>query len=55
MTNLIQYVPDNGVTDALGLVLTMVKQLAVGAFGGLEGAYFGNARVSAALLGWLPG
>lgn len=37
LTNLIQYVPDNGVTDALGLVLTIVKQLAVGAFGGLEG------------------
>ncbi len=37
LTNLIQYVPDNGVTDALGLVLTILKQVAVGAFGGLEG------------------
>ncbi|HSF97371.1 MAG TPA: hypothetical protein VLA55_01660 [Ornithinibacter sp.] len=36
-TNLVQYIPDNGVTDVLGLVLSIVKQLAVGAFGGLEG------------------
>ena len=37
ITNLVQYIPDNGVTDALGLVLSIVKQLAVGAFGGLDG------------------
>ncbi len=37
ITNLVQYIPDNGVTDVLGLVLSIVKQLAVGAFGGLEG------------------
>jgi pimeloyl-ACP methyl ester carboxylesterase len=37
ITNLVQYIPDNGVTDVLGLVLSVVKQLAVGAFGGLEG------------------
>jgi pimeloyl-ACP methyl ester carboxylesterase len=37
ITNLVQYIPDNGVTDALGLVLSIVKQVAVGAFGGLDG------------------
>lgn len=37
ITNLVQYLPDNGVTDVLGLVLSIVKQVAVGAFGGLEG------------------
>lgn len=36
-TNLVQYIPDNGVTDVLGLVLSIVKQVAVGAFGGLDG------------------
>lgn len=36
-TNLLEFFPDNGVTDALEVVLTVVKQLAVGAFGGLEG------------------
>lgn len=37
ITNLVQFIPDNGVTDALGLVLAVVKQLAVAAVGGLDG------------------
>jgi len=37
ITDLAQFVPDNGVTDTLGLVFAVVKQLAVGAVGGLEG------------------
>lgn len=37
LTNLAQFVPDNGVTDTVGLVLAVVKQLAVGAVGGLDG------------------
>lgn len=36
-TNLLQFVPSNGVTDAIGVVVSVVKQVAVGAFGGLEG------------------
>jgi hypothetical protein len=36
-TNLIQFVPDNGVTDALDIVLSLVKQIAIGALGGLDG------------------
>ena len=36
-TDLVQFVPDNGVTDAIGLVLSVLKQLTVGAFGGLDG------------------
>ena len=37
VTNLAQFVPDNGVTDTVGLVLAVVKQLAVAAVGGLDG------------------
>jgi pimeloyl-ACP methyl ester carboxylesterase len=37
VTDLAQFVPDNGVTDTLGLVFAVVKQLAVGAVGGLDG------------------
>ncbi len=37
ITDLAQFVPDNGVTDTLGLVLAVLKQLAVGAVGGLDG------------------
>lgn len=37
MTNLVQFIPAAGVTDVLGPVLEVVKQVAVGAFGGLEG------------------
>ncbi len=37
VTDLVQFIPDNGVTDVLGLVLSILKQLTVGAFGGLEG------------------
>jgi len=37
VTDLAQYIPDAGVTDVLGLVLSILKQLTVGAFGGLEG------------------
>ncbi|CRK59481.1 Glutamate synthase [NADPH] large chain [Alloactinosynnema sp. L-07] len=37
MTNLLQWVPDNGITDMLDVVLTVVKQVAVGAFRGLSG------------------
>ncbi len=37
VTDLAQFVPDNGVTDTLGLLFAVVKQLAVGAVGGLDG------------------
>jgi len=37
VTNLLEFVPDNAFTDVLSVVLSVVKQLAVGAFGGLEG------------------
>ena len=37
ITDLAQFVPDNGVTDTLGLVFAVVKQAAVGAVGGLDG------------------
>ncbi len=36
-TNILQFVPDNAVTDTLDAVLTVLKQLALGIFGGLEG------------------
>ena len=36
-TDLAQFVPDNGVTDTLGLIFAVVKQAAVGAVGGLDG------------------
>ena len=37
ITDLAQFVPDNGVTETIGLVLAVLKQLAVGAVGGLDG------------------
>jgi hypothetical protein len=37
VTDLVQYVPDAGVADVVGLVLSILKQLTVGAFGGLDG------------------
>lgn len=37
VTDLAQFVPDNGVTDVVGMVLAILKQLTIGAFGGLEG------------------
>lgn len=37
VTDLAQFVPSNGVTDTLAVVLTVLKQLAVGAVGGLDG------------------
>lgn len=37
MTNLVQLIPDNPVTDTLSMVLTVLKQLALSAFGGLDG------------------
>ncbi|UVS81575.1 triacylglycerol lipase [Actinokineospora sp. UTMC 2448] len=37
LTNWLQLVPDNGVTDLIDMVLTVLKQLAVGAFRGLDG------------------
>jgi pimeloyl-ACP methyl ester carboxylesterase len=37
VTDLAQFIPDAGVTDVVGLVLSILKQLSVGAFGGLEG------------------
>ena len=37
VTDLAQFLPDAGVTDVVGLVLSILKQLAVGAFGGLDG------------------
>ncbi len=36
-TNLAQFVPDTGVTEVLEIVFAVVKQLAVGAVGGLDG------------------
>jgi pimeloyl-ACP methyl ester carboxylesterase len=36
-TNLLELVPDNAVTDVLAIVVSVVKQLAVGALGGLDG------------------
>lgn len=37
LTNIVQFIPDNGVTDTLGLILAVVKQVAVSAVGGLDG------------------
>jgi pimeloyl-ACP methyl ester carboxylesterase len=37
VTDLAQFIPDNGLTDVIGLVLAILKQLTVGAFGGLDG------------------
>lgn len=37
LTNIAQLLPDNGFLDALDLIVSVVKQVAVGAFGGMEG------------------
>lgn len=37
VTNILEFVPDNPVTDTLDVVLTVLKQLAVGAVRGLDG------------------
>lgn len=37
MTDLLDLVPDNAVTDVLSIVISIVKQLAVGAYNGLDG------------------
>ncbi|MCY2991033.1 MAG: caspase family protein [Planctomycetota bacterium] len=37
LTNLINFLPDNGATDILEGVLTVVRQLSVGVLGGLDG------------------
>lgn len=37
VTALTQFIPSNGVTDTLSIVFVVLKQLAVGAFGGLDG------------------
>ncbi len=37
LTTLLQLVPSNGVTDALDVILAVVKQVAIGAFKGLDG------------------
>ena len=37
VTNLLQFVPDNGVTEVLETVITVAKHIAVGAVNGLEG------------------
>ena len=36
-TNLLNFFPDNGVTDVLDAIITTLKTVAVGAFGGLKG------------------
>lgn len=36
-TNILQFIPDNGVTDVLEIVLSIIKQLAIGVFKGLDG------------------
>lgn len=37
VTNLLELIPDNAFTDVISIVISVVKQLAVGAFGGLDG------------------
>ncbi len=37
LTTLLQLVPDNGVTDALDVILAVLKQVAAGLFSGLDG------------------
>lgn len=48
VTNVLNFFPDNGVSDVLGAVITVVKQLAVGALGGLDG--LGSMRPEGAFL-----
>ncbi|MEO8829158.1 alpha/beta hydrolase [Lapillicoccus sp.] len=44
ITDLAQFIPDAGVTDVVGLVLAILKQLSVGAYGGLEGVMSMNPQ-----------
>jgi len=37
LTNLLEFIPDNPATDTLDVLLTLLKQVAVGAMGGLDG------------------
>lgn len=37
MTTLLQLVPDNGLTDALDMILAVLKQVTAGVFSGLDG------------------
>jgi pimeloyl-ACP methyl ester carboxylesterase len=37
VTNLLEFVPDTGIVDVLTIVIEVVKQIAVGAYDGLEG------------------
>jgi pimeloyl-ACP methyl ester carboxylesterase len=37
LTNLLEFLPDNPATDTLEVLLTLLKQVAVGAMGGLDG------------------
>jgi hypothetical protein len=37
VTDLLDFVPDNAVTDVLNMVISVVKQVAVGAYNGLDG------------------
>ena len=50
-TTVLNLFPDNGVTEALEAVITVVKQLAVGAVGGLEGIQ--SMRPRGPFLEWL--
>ncbi|MEO8637074.1 MAG: caspase family protein [Gemmatimonadales bacterium] len=36
-TNLLNFLPDNGVTDVMTMIMSVLKQVATGAMGGLEG------------------
>ncbi len=55
ITNLAQFVPDNGVTEVLEIVFTVIKQLAVGAVGGLDGLMAMNPDPDEAYLTGLNG
>jgi pimeloyl-ACP methyl ester carboxylesterase len=44
VTNLVQLIPDNPVSDTIEIVITVLKQLAVGAVGGLAGLMSMNPR-----------
>ena len=44
LTSLLQLVPSNGITDALDIILAVVKQVAIGAFKGLEGIMVMNPQ-----------
>ncbi|MGI8809534.1 MAG: DUF7379 domain-containing protein [Acidimicrobiales bacterium] len=46
LTNLLDIVPDNPVTDSLAGIVSVVRQLAVGALGGLDGLMAQNQRLA---------